>query len=63
MVECKNLPGMDPNGKTYVKVYIMPGIHPELKTKIIKNNQTSVFNEDFKLEVGIYSLIQSKSTC
>jgi len=31
----------------YVRVYLMPGTHMELKTKMISNNQNPVFNDEF----------------
>merc|ERR1719336_2177217 len=31
----------------YVRVYLMPGTHMELKTKIVKNNLNPVYNDEF----------------
>ena len=55
MVECKNLNKTDHLGKcdTYVRLYLMPGTHMELKTRIVKNTLNPVFNDDFSFVVNI----------
>ena len=54
MVECKNLKKTDLIGKSvpYVRVYLMPGTHMELKTKIVKNNLNPVYNDEFSFVVS-----------
>jgi len=49
VVECKSLKKTDLIGKSdpYVRVYLMPGTHMELKTKIVKNNLNPVYNDEF----------------
>ena len=37
----------------YVRVYLMPGTHMELKTKMISNNQNPVFNDEFSFVVSL----------
>ena len=36
---------------TYVQVYLLPGTHKELKTKVVKNNSNPVFQETMKFQV------------
>ena len=65
MVECKDLKKMDLMGKSdpFVKVFLMPGNHKELKTKVIKKNLNPLFNEVFKFVVSetlIHTLYQLK---
>ena len=45
---------MDVFGKSdpFVKVYVLPGAHDELKTKVIKKNLNPVFNESFQFSVS-----------
>ena len=38
---------MDP----YVRVFLMPGTHNELKTKVMKNNLNPTFNDEFSFVV------------
>ena len=59
MVECKSLKKTDIIGKSdpYVRVYLMPGTHMELKTKIVKNNLNPVYNDEFTFTVCIYFYI------
>ena len=53
-MECKDLKKMDILGKSdpFVRVFLMPGNHKELKTKIIKKNLNPLFNEVFKFVVS-----------
>jgi Ca2+-dependent lipid-binding protein len=55
VVECKNLPKTDVFGKTdpYVKVFLMPGNHADLKTKSFKKNQNPVFNDEFSFVIDV----------
>ena len=45
---------MDILGKSdpFVRIYLMPGNHKELKTKVIKKNLNPLFNEVFKFVVS-----------
>ena len=54
MVECKDLKKTDLIGKSdpYVRVYLMPGTHMELKTKIVKSSQNPVYNDEFSFVVS-----------
>ena len=54
MVECKGLKKMDFLGKSdpFVQVFLMPGKHREMKTKVIKKNINPVFDETFKFVVS-----------
>ena len=36
---------------TYVQVYLLPGTHKELKTKVVQNNSSPVFMETMKFQV------------
>ena len=56
MLECKDLKKMDILGKSdpFVRVFVMPGNHKELKTKVIKRNQNPLFNEVLKFVVSVY---------
>merc|ERR1711892_384910 len=49
VVECKELKKMDILGKSdpFVRIYLMPGNHKELKTKVIKKNLNPLFNQVF----------------
>jgi len=55
VVECKDLKKMDLMGKSdpFVKVFLMPGNHKELKTKVIKKNLNPLFNEVFKFVIPV----------
>ena len=54
MVKCKDLKKTDLIGKSdpYVRVYLMPGTHMELKTKIVKSSQNPVYNDEFSFVVS-----------
>ena len=56
MVEYRNLKKTGPLQKldTYVRLFLMPGSHMELKTKCIRNNLNPVYNDEFKFVVCIY---------
>ena len=45
---------MDTFGKSdpFVRVYVLPGPHDELKTKVIKKNLNPVYNESFQFSVS-----------
>jgi len=49
IIECKGLKDTDFIGKSdpYVRLYILPGKHTELKTKTVNNNINPVFNMSF----------------
>ena len=53
VVECKNLKKMDTFGKSdpFVRVYLLPGNHEELKTEVVKKNLNPVFNANFSFKV------------
>ena len=53
VVECKNLKKMDTFGKSdpFVRVYLLPGTHEELKTEVVKKNLNPVFNANFSFKV------------
>jgi len=55
VVECKDLPKADILGKVdpYVKVFLMPGNHADLKTKVIKKNFNPVFNDEFSFVIDV----------
>ena len=65
VVECKNLKKTDLIGKSdpYVRVYLMPGTHMELKTKIVKNNLNPVYNDEFSFVVSIHIQMTLCSSC
>ena len=46
---------MDILGKSdpFVRVYLLPNNHKELKTKVVKKNLNPVFNESFKFVVRL----------
>ena len=54
MVECRHLPKTELIGKSdpYVRVYLMPGTHAELKTKVMKKTQNPVYNDEFSFVVS-----------
>ena len=47
---------MDTHGKSdpFVKIYLMPGTHQEMKTKTIKKTLDPQFKEQFTFNVKIY---------
>jgi len=49
VVECMHLKMKDLMRKSdpYVRVYLLPGTHMELKSKIVKNNLNPVYNDEF----------------
>ena len=53
MVKCEGLPKTDLMGGSdpFVRVYLMPGTHTELKTKIVKNSVNPVYNDEFSFVV------------
>lgn len=53
VIECKDLKKMDTFGKSdpFVRVYLMPGSHPEMKTKTIKKTLDPQFKEQFSFTV------------
>merc|ERR1712137_580007 len=62
VVECRNLPAADPNGKSdpYVKLSVEGH---KTKTKIVKKNLNPIFNEEFTFPVGVssgYAVLQAE---
>merc|ERR1712179_136577 len=55
VVECKELKKMDVFGKAdpFVRVFLMPGNHAELKTNVIKGNLNPLFNQVFKFVIPL----------
>ena len=55
IIECKDLKKMDTFGKSdpFVKIYLMPGTHQEMKTKTIKKTLDPQFKEQFTFNVKI----------
>ena len=53
VVKCEALPKKDLLGGSdpFVRVYLMPGTHTELKTKIVKNSASPVYNDEFSFVV------------
>ncbi|PAV88349.1 hypothetical protein WR25_07586 isoform E [Diploscapter pachys] len=62
IVECRNLPPMDRNGKSdpYVKLSILPERKQKFETKIIRNTLNPVYNETFLFSIP-FNELQSKS--
>ena len=65
VVECKDLKKTDLIGKSdpYVRVYLMPGTHMELKTKIVKSSQNPVYNDEFSFVVSELFAFRLVETC
>ena len=55
VVKCESLPKKDLIGSSdpFVRVYLMPGTHTELKTKVVKNTASPLFNDEFSFVVRI----------
>ena len=53
VVKCEALPKKDVFGASdpFVRVYLMPGTHTELKTKVVKNSANPVYNDEFSFVV------------
>ena len=53
IVECKNLNKMDTFGKSdpFVRIYLLPGGHDEVKTEVKKKDLNPVFNSTFNFKV------------
>ena len=53
VVKCEALPKKDVFGASdpFVRVYLMPGTHTELKTKVVKNSANPLFNDEFSFVV------------
>ena len=64
-MECKDLKKTDLIGKSdpYVRVYLMPGTHMELKTKIVKSSQNPVYNDEFSFVVSELFAFRLVETC
>ena len=64
VVECNDLKKMDIIGKSdpFVQLFLMPGNHSLMKTKVIKKTLNPVFYEEFKFLVSKnYSSVQKKT--
>jgi len=55
VVECHNLKKVDMIGSIdpYVKVFLMPGNHADLKTKSLKKDQNPSFNDEFSFVIDV----------
>ena len=55
ILEAKNLKKADVLGKpdAFVKVYLLPGSHDELKTKVVKSEMNPQFNETFRFQIPL----------
>ena len=53
VVKCEALPKKDVFGASdpFVRVYLMPGTHTELKTKVVKNSANPLYNDEFSFVV------------
>ena len=53
MVQCQKLPKKDLLGKSdpFVRVFLMPGTHAELKTKVVKGELDPTYNDEFSFVV------------
>ena len=53
VVKCESLPKKDLIGASdpFVRVYLMPGTHTELKTKVVKNSANPLYNDEFSFVV------------
>lgn len=49
VVQCQNLPKKDVIGASdpFVRVFLMPGTHAELKTKVVKKELNPTYNDEF----------------
>jgi len=49
VVQCRNLPKKDVLGSSdpFVRVFLMPGTHAELKTKVVKKDLNPTYNDEF----------------
>ena len=59
VVSCSDLPDTDLlGGKSdpFVRVFLMPGTHKELKTRVVKGNLNPVFNDEFSFVVSLIFL-------
>eukprot|EP00092_Neocalanus_flemingeri_P001913 GFUD01002043.1.p1 GENE.GFUD01002043.1~~GFUD01002043.1.p1 ORF type:complete len:1721 (-),score=424.93 GFUD01002043.1:78-4745(-) len=59
--ECKNLKKADLLGgkpDALVNIYLLPGTHNELKTKVVKNDINPVFNETFRFQIPLAGMQQ-----
>ena len=58
VVKCEALPKKDVFGASdpFVRVYLMPGTHTELKTKVVKNSANPLYNDEFSFVVRSQTL-------
>ena len=54
VVQCQNLPKKDILGASdpFVRVFLMPGTHAELKTKVVKKELNPTYNDEFSFVVS-----------
>ena len=52
VVSCSDLPDTDGKSDHFVRVFLVPGTHKELKTRVVKGNLNPVFNEEFSFVVS-----------
>ena len=52
-----NLPLLAGKIDPYVRVFLMPGTHAELKTKVIKNELNPKFNDEFSFVVRLFKVL------
>ena len=56
MMSCSHVQNLKGKPDTYVQLYLLPGKHKEVKTKIVKNNPNPLFAETIKFQVPSESL-------
>ena len=56
MMSCSHDQNLKGKPDTYVQLYLLPGKHKEVKTKIVKNNPNPLFAETIKFQVPSESL-------
>ena len=56
VVQAKSLPKKDIIGASdpFVRVFLMPGTHAELKTKVVKKELNPTYNDEFSFVVRRY---------
>ena len=61
VVQCQNLPKKDILGASdpFVRVFLMPGTHAELKTKVVKKELNPTYNDEFSFVVSRQILLMS----
>ena len=64
VVECRHLPKTELIGKSdpYVRVYLMPGTHAELKTKVMKKTQKQKLKRKITTEKNSHPILHRLQT-